>query len=78
MACYWPASSLQETGSCVVGIWNLIDDLDPNEARALGELIERWWDRPFLSLEIDHLCLLGAGDDLALDSSVEEALPLSS
>ncbi len=62
----------------VVGIWNLIDDLDPEEARALSELIERWWDRPILSLEIDHLCLLGAGDDLALDSSVEEALPLSS
>jgi hypothetical protein len=60
----------------VVGIWNLIDDLDPHEARALSELIERWWNRPILSLEVDHLCLLGSSDDLALDSSVEEVLPL--
>jgi hypothetical protein len=60
----------------VIGIWNLIDDLDPHEARALGELIERWWDRPILRLEVDSLWLLGSGDDLALDSSVDEELPL--
>jgi hypothetical protein len=60
----------------VIGIWNLIDDLDPHEARALGELIERWWDRPILRLEVDSLWLLGSGDDLALDSSVDEQFPL--
>jgi hypothetical protein len=62
----------------VVGIWNLTDDLDPYEARALSELIERWWSRSILSFEVDHLCLLGSCDDLALDSSVEEEFPLSS
>jgi hypothetical protein len=62
----------------VVGIWNLTDDLDPAEATALSEMIERWWDRPILQFEADSLWLLAASDDLALDSSVWENLRLIS
>lgn len=62
----------------VVGIWNLIDDLDAVEAEALGDLIERWWDRPLLRFEADHLWLLGACDDLVLDASISETIPLTS
>ena len=62
----------------VVGIWNLTDDLDAAEAAALSEMIERWWDRPILQFEADNLLLLGASDDLLLDSSVIDRLPLTS
>ena len=62
----------------VVGIWNLTDDLDAAEAAALSEMIERWWDRPILQFEADNLLLLGASDDLVLDSSVIDRLPLTS
>jgi hypothetical protein len=62
----------------VVGIWNLTDDLGPAEAAALSGLIERWWHRPILRLAADRLWLLGASDDLVLESSVSEVLRLSS
>ena len=65
------------TGLYVVGIWNLTDDLNPAEATALRDMIERWWDRPILQFEADSLWLLAASDDLVLDSSVWEILPLS-
>jgi hypothetical protein len=61
----------------VVGLWNLVDDLDPDEATALSSMIERWWNRPILRFEADSLWLLAASDDLVLDSSVCEILPLS-
>jgi hypothetical protein len=61
----------------VVGVWNLTDDLSPAEAEALGSLIERWWDRPILRFEADRLRLLGASDDLVLESSVAEELALA-
>src|SRR5687768_5255286 len=62
----------------VVGIWNFMDDLDGAEARALAGVIERWWDRPIMRFEADRLWLLGASDDLVLDSSVIEVLRLVS
>jgi hypothetical protein len=60
----------------VVGVWNLIDDLDPPEAAALATLIERWWSRVLLRLEATELWLLGARDDLALDAEVSARLSL--
>ncbi|KRE14921.1 hypothetical protein ASE66_14890 [Bosea sp. Root483D1] len=60
----------------VVGIWNLNDDLDVAEAAALASLIERWWDRPILRFTADHLWLMGARDDLVLDSEIVETLSL--
>jgi hypothetical protein len=66
----------RETDLYVVGLYNLTDDLDAAEAAALGDLIERWWSRPILRFEVDHLWLLRATDDLVLDSAVTEAVPL--
>lgn len=61
----------------VVGLWNLTDDLEPSEAVVLNDIIERWWERPVLSFEADHLWLLAASDDLVLDSEVTEIVHLT-
>jgi len=66
----------RETGLYLVGLLNLIDDLDPAETAALQAVIARWWDRPFLRWQVDALWLLGACDDLVLDGGVEETVPL--
>jgi hypothetical protein len=66
----------RETDLYVVGLYNMTDDLDAAEAAALAALIDRWWDRTILRFEIDHLWLMGASDDLVLDSAVEETVPL--
>jgi hypothetical protein len=67
----------RETDLYVVGLYNMTDDLDAAEAAALAALIDRWWDRTILRFEIDHLWLMGASDDLVLDSAVEETVPLA-
>ena len=61
----------------LVGVWNLTDDLDPDEAASLRKMIERWWERPLLRFEVDRLWILGSSDDLVLDSEVSEILPLT-
>ena len=66
----------RETDLYVVGLYNLLDDLTPAEASALTALIERWWDRPLLRYEADHLWLLGAEDDLVLTGDVAATIPL--
>jgi len=65
-----------ETDLYVVGIYNFTDDLHAAEASALGRLIERWWHRPIIRFEADHLWLLGAMDDLVLESAVAEIISL--
>ncbi len=65
-----------ETDLYVVGLYNLKDDLDSAEATALGELIERWWDRPILRYTVDRLWLMQAKDDLVLDGGVAEEIAL--
>ena len=65
-----------ETDIYLVGLYNLLDDLDGDEAAALASLIERWWDRPILRFDADDLWLLGASDDLVLDSAVADRLSL--
>jgi hypothetical protein len=61
----------------VVGIWNLSNDLDMAEAAALSGLIKRWWDRPILRFTAHALWLMGANDDLVLDSEIVETLSLT-
>lgn len=68
----------RETGFYVVGLFNLVDDLDAVEAAALARLLEVWWSRPLLRYRADRLELLAARDDLVLDSEVVERLPLLS
>jgi len=60
----------------VVGLWNLMDDLDAGEAAILAAMIERWWSRPLLQVEADELWLLGARDDLVLDGEISARLGL--
>jgi hypothetical protein len=60
----------------VLGIWNLMGDLDATEAAALAALIERWWAQVLLRIDAIELWLLGARDDLVLDSEVSARLPL--
>ncbi|WP_296324717.1 hypothetical protein [Reyranella sp.] len=65
-----------ETDLYLVGLFNFVDHLDPVEAGALRDLIERWWDRPILTLDVAALWLLGATDDLVLDAGVEDVISL--
>lgn len=66
----------RETDLHVVGLWNLIDDLDAREAAALSALIDKWWDRDLLRFRADTLWLLGARDDLVLESDIAEVISL--
>jgi hypothetical protein len=66
-----------ETDLYLVGIFNFIDHLTAVEVDALQGIIERWWDRPILTLDVNSLWHLGASDDLVLDSSIEEVIPLA-
>lgn len=65
-----------ETNLYLVGLFNLVDHLEAVEAEALHALIQRWWDRSILTLDVNALWLLGASDDLVLDAGVEQVIPL--
>ncbi len=65
-----------ETDIYLVGMFNLLDHLHSMEAEALRALVERWWDRPVLVLDVASLWLLGASDDLVLNARIEDVLPL--
>jgi len=60
----------------LVGLYNLIDDLDATETSVLMGLIERHWDTPLLTFQVAALWLLGSCDDLVLDAAVAQTLPL--
>jgi len=67
----------RETDLYVVGLYNMTDDLGAAEAAALAALIDRWWDRTILRFRVDRLWLMGASDDLVLDSAVDRIVPLA-
>jgi hypothetical protein len=67
----------RETDLYVVGLHNLVDSLDADDAAALAAIVERWWHAPLARFTVDSLALLGARDDLALDSEVVERLSLT-
>lgn len=64
------------TSLYVVGLYNLLDDLDAAEAAALATLVDRWWNRPLLRFSTNALWLLSSTDDLVLDGGVEDVIPL--
>jgi hypothetical protein len=66
----------RKTALYVVGIYNLTDDLDAAECSILSELLARWWDRSILRFQAEALWLLGANDDLVLESETAEIVPL--
>lgn len=67
----------RETDLYLVGLWNLMDELDRSEAAALNDLIERWWGRPLLTFQADRLWLLAASDDLVLESDLTKVISLA-
>ncbi|WP_376987898.1 hypothetical protein [Bosea sp. R86505] len=60
----------------LVGLYNLTDDLDASETAALAEIIARWWGVSLVRIEVTELWLLGACDDLVLDSQIADRLAL--
>ncbi|MEH6476822.1 MAG: hypothetical protein V7727_14115 [Sneathiella sp.] len=60
----------------VVGILNLIDELDADEATTLSALIERWWDRQFVQIDLKELWMVKTRDDLVLDGCIDRVIPL--
>jgi hypothetical protein len=54
------------------GYYNLLDELDPTEAQALYELLERWREATTAELEAASLQLIATHDDLALEGHVIE------
>lgn len=60
----------------LVGLYNLLDHLDPSETAALAALIERHWQTDLLEVEVDRLWLLTSRDDLVLDAGIERTLHL--
>lgn len=66
----------KETALYVVGLYNLNDDLDASETAWLADALARFRNTEWLRMTVDRLHLLGARDDLALDSEVAEVLRL--
>ncbi len=64
------------TNLYVVGIYNLVDGLDASECSILSDFLARWWERSILRFQAEALWLLGATDDLVLDSETVEIVPL--
>jgi hypothetical protein len=67
----------RETDLYVVGLYNLIDDLNAAETQSLIETIERWWSRSILRLNVTRLWLIWAMDDLVLDGAVAQEIALA-
>lgn len=67
----------RETDLYLVGMFNLVDDLDARETAALDTLLTAWWDRPLLRFEASRLTLLGATDDLVLEAPERFEIPLT-
>jgi len=60
----------------VVGLFNFVDELAPDETHELELLLDRWRDTEFFPLHLDKLWLLGSRDDLVLDGGVEKIISL--
>lgn len=60
----------------LVGLYNLVDDLDAAETMALADIVARFWNMTLLRMTVSELDILGASDDLVLDGTVESVLPL--
>ena len=60
----------------VVGLFNFIDELNVEEANELEMLLSRWRDVEFMQLRLDELWLLKSRDDLVLNGSIDNTIPL--
>jgi hypothetical protein len=62
----------------LVGLYNLIDHLNAKETDALAAIINDWWAKPLLDIDLTELWLLSSCDDLVLDSRIEQRISLFS
>jgi hypothetical protein len=62
----------------VVGLYNLMDHLNQEEAEVLAQTTERWWQKDLLEITVRELWLLSSRDDLVLDSRIENHISLLS
>jgi hypothetical protein len=60
----------------LVGLHNLMDNLDAQETRWMLRFIEDWWDRPILRITAREFWHLSSKDDLVLNSVIEERFDL--
>lgn len=58
----------------LVGLYNLVDDLGPDETSALSAVIGRWWHTPLAHIQSVDLAVMGTLDDLALNSMIVERI----
>ena len=66
------------TGLYLIGLFNLLDDLDASEASELLRMLQDWWDVEIADLVVSELRVLRATDDLVLDSEIVTSVPLHS
>lgn len=64
------------TSLYVIGLFNLVDELDVDEARELKNLLRRWQDTEFAQIELTELWLLKSCDDLVLNGGIEQVIPI--
>jgi hypothetical protein len=69
------ALGVPRTKFYVLGYYNLSDELDPEEAADLADLLATWKDVTVAELAAVHLDILATHDDLALDSEVIRRIP---
>jgi len=66
-----------KTDLYVVGLFNFVEELDAVEASDLKKILDHWWDIEIARLRVERLWLLKSRDDLVLDGSIDEIIPLS-
>ncbi|MET0411371.1 MAG: hypothetical protein ABW217_08735 [Polyangiaceae bacterium] len=64
------AVGARRSGMYLLGYYNLLDELDATEARALFELLERWQSATLAELTASSLQVIATHDDLALSCEV--------
>lgn len=70
------AFAAKRTDLFLAGIHNFLEELDEAETSALAKIIDSYWHKPLLRFRVDALWLMGATDDLVLDSRVIEVISL--
>jgi hypothetical protein len=65
-----------ETGFYAIGLFNLLDHLGERETAELGEIVAAYRDTAVLELAVRELAVVATHDDLLLDSTVVERIPL--
>jgi len=66
----------RKTDLYVVGLFNLVDELNAVETIELKQLLEKWRDVEIIRLQVDSVWLLWSRDDLVLDGGIGKSISL--